>query len=115
MIFIVLGKRAAIKTSHAHDELYILCLNPPFNEKLPTNKTLDRYPPKPLSKSYSQIKMHCLFAILSLLPFATALQTIYLGVDSASGQQGTYIAFFSDSDPCRTYLPNLYIPEYQQE
>ncbi|CAD6575065.1 MAG: hypothetical protein ASARMPREDX12_007079 [Alectoria sarmentosa] len=44
--------------------------------------------------------MHLSLSFLSLLPLTMALQTIYLAVDTSSGQQGTYIAFFSDSDPC---------------
>ncbi|MCJ1454040.1 hypothetical protein MMC28_004390 [Mycoblastus sanguinarius] len=46
--------------------------------------------------------MYFLHLVLLLVPLATALQSIYLGTDSSSGQQGTYIAFFSDSDPCQS-------------
>lgn len=51
------------------------------------------------------------FSLLSLLPLTIALQTIYLAIDSSSGQQGTYIAFFADSDPCNDGTRFGFLPQ----
>ena len=40
------------------------------------------------------------FILSSLLPAASALQTIYLGYITTNNRYGSYIAWFSDSDPC---------------
>lgn len=44
--------------------------------------------------------MRSALALLPLLPLTTALQPIYLGKDQPPNQPPTYIAWFSDSDPC---------------
>ena len=55
--------------------------------------------------------MHLSLFLMSLLAsVTTALQTIYLGTDSASGISGAYIAWFSDSDPCNDGTRFGYLP-----
>lgn len=55
-------------------------------------------------------KMHLSISLLSFLPLATALQTIYLGTDAAVRNQGQYIAWFSDSNPCNDGTQFGYLP-----